>query len=1221
MATDDYLRDDIERTQQYRTRRRRSGRSRRRRVYLLVGFLLIVGAVLAVPSFLSHSPMGRSIVANAVSEYGIDAEIDSFNIGWITPLKINGVQLKGREAGSEISIERIDTGMTVQDLIVGNPREFGEVVVRGIEIVCSVREGRCSLEDDLSALLEPTGESSAPVIGTIDIQEAAISVTDEVSSQTWSLTQTNATVDLLPSDTRATFAGVLSDPIGGGGALQGNVQLSGSSTDTQPLWSLKLESESLPLSVVTLVSRRFPQETAGMPRNLSGDATGGIEASGYANGNIDATLHSLQIRDLHATEPVSPGLQRQPRVWTNKLATINGNLSIIGDRVVGRGLAARADFASASLDGAFSKSMTLVGTKDNPLRWLEALDGTARAEIDLAMMDQAMPGLLPLRHGAQLVSGRATAQIDSMPSNGARKSKLIIQSDAIRARTRGRAVVLDPVEISATVADENGKVRAEQFQLTSAFASAVGKGGMQSGNADFQIDFGRLSAMLRPIVDMSNASLGGAAKGKVSWNASKQNIWTLNGNANASNLLVTLPSGQTVKQNTLTTKVIAIGRWGDQSLQELSQAQVSMGSNGMNVLAELTSPVVNPNAATPLPIQLEGSGRIESLNELLSPWLPTELHDAEGQFKVLANATLSGESGRIANTRIELANPRIAYGDRYFTQPALNLNFEGALDLPSGDLVAKSLTLAGDAVSLAMQGEATANNINIEVAWRAKLERLQGSVRKRTRWPNGNALARPAGYLIGGSPNALQTPMAGVATSDWLITGDCEGSLIAKTQKGVLEIQSDSSGKNIAIVQPPDASAQSYTVGPMPQRRGFGQYTPAPTTAQRVVWSEPNLRINGTTRYDLDSGRINADAMELTGDWFSTTLTGHAIWNETVGDIVLKGPASLKMDEVSSRLTTLSGTQIRVQGVQETPLEIHAARDAQGNVAFDVQGKLGWDVGEIAGVQFGGAVVPVRLTETTVEISPATIPVGQGQVNLAGEVFYRPGPIWMKVQPGTVARNLHLTPEMTNRWLKYLAPLAANTANIDGTMSVELDEAIVVIDAPEQSRVNGRINIDQAQMTAGPLAAQIISGVDQLKALTRSTPTEARDQTTLLTMPPQTVDFALAQGVVQHQRLFFEIDRAQIMTSGRVTLDSKVDLVAQLPLDERWLGKDLQDLAGQPVTLPISGTLSRPTLDPSGIRNVVTQLGTQAVSTAAKEKVENYLQSQLNKGIEKIFGR
>ena len=57
--------------------------------------------------------------------------------------------------------------------------------------------------------------------------------------------------------------------------------------------------------------------------------------------------------------------------------------------------------------------------------------------------------------------------------------------------------------------------------------------------------------------------------------------------------------------------------------------------------------------------------------------------------------------------------------------------------------------------------------------------------------------------------------------------------------------------------------------------------------------------------------------------------------------------------------------------------------------------------------------------------------------------------------------------------------------------------------------------------------------------------------------------------------------------------------------------------AGQPVTLPIDGTLSRPSLDSRGVSQVVSQLGTQAIQSTA----ENYLQQQINRGIDRLFGR
>jgi hypothetical protein len=197
--------------------------------------------------------------------------------------------------------------------------------------------------------------------------------------------------------------------------------------------------------------------------------------------------------------------------------------------------------------------------------------------------------------------------------------------------------------------------------------------------------------------------------------------------------------------------------------------------------------------------------------------------------------------------------------------------------------------------------------------------------------------------------------------------------------------------------------------------------------------------------------------------------------------------------------------------------------------------------------------------------------------------------------------------------------LAAEATQIDGTIGAEIDEAVIVFDQPEQTRVVGRMNIGNVQLNAGPLADQVLYGVNQLKRLGSGTMTSATAASgrTLLRMLPQTVDFSVSHGVVSHDRLFFEIDRAQVVTSGRVSFDGRLNMIAMVPLDARWLGNDLKGLAGQTVTLPIDGTLSRPSLDSTGVAQVVAQLGAQAAQNTA----ENYLQQQLNRGFEKLFGR
>lgn len=1206
VTTDDFVLEQVERSQRDQTRRRRDNRFRRRQIYTFGGIGLLALVALGAPSLISHSSVGRSILIQSLANYGLDSDVESLRIGWVTPLRVTGLEVAGA-SGSTMRVDQLDVDATAGDLLWGARESLGQIVVRGVEVACSVTDGRCSLEDDLEPLLHSSNDGQSTSCW-LKIQDVTVSVSDAVDNRIWHVTQSNVEADVNAEKIEATFAGVLTEPSGSGGSLQGAVALLRSEREigTDP-WSLEINSESLPLSVISLVRRRFPEIASSIPRNIHGDVTGSVLLMGTTEGATEAEMRGVKIRNLTAAEDGS-------RVWTNGLAAIDGVLVLRGNRVIGRQLTASTDFASATIDGAFSRSFSLVGDHDNPLRWLEAIDGAASVEMDLAAFDRAMPGILPLRDEARIVAGRAYAEIDSTPAGETRRSQLSIRSEQVQAQSRYGAVAIDPIRLTTTVASDQGRLRAESFQWQSAFGTAVGRGDLQSGNADFQIDFGRLTEMLRPIVRISETTLAGAANGQISWNAAQNKVWRLSGSCNATNLLITMPSGQSLRRSSLQGEIDAEGRWGDQSLSELTRASIKVSGTGLDLRADLIRPIQQPSLSNPVPANVRGQGRIETLAELLAPWVPENVGNLSGGFVLDSRVDVSTQAIRLVGAGIALTQPRLVYGNRLIRQDDVDVDFAGEWMWPRNEARIEKLSLAGNAFSLAIQGTASGQRIDLQADWRARLDRIQGS------------LEMPLAGRSGAGPRAVGN--AGVrqvgfqrqraASDDWTLSGDCLGTLSIKSRETTLDLELDSSGTNIAIIQPPQASAAYQTVGPIRPPNGIPSQ-PRIDRAARIVWAEPNLKLGGVLHYQRSSGALIADALQISGDWFSTTLVGRVLWNEVVGEVDLQGPARWKMDEVARRLTSLSGAQVRAEGIQQSPLSIKARRQAEGNVALSVQTNLGWESGEIAGVVFGPASVPVELTETSVNVKPSRIPVGNGNVNLAGQVHYRPGPLWMSLDRGVVAESVRLTPEMTNRWLKYLAPLAADAARIDGTVGAEVDEAYIVFDNPRESRVIGRLTLGGVEMTAGPLANQILSGIDQLKSLAQAFTTQVNSpgNRTLISMPAQTVDFTVDQGVVTHNRLFFEIDRARVVTSGRVAFDGRLNMIAQVPLDPRWLGSDLQNLAGQPVTLPIDGTLSRPSLDSSGVREVIQRLGVQAVQSTA----ENYLQNQLNRGIEKIFGR
>ncbi len=82
MSTDDYRLDQVERSQLSQTRRRREHRSRRRHLYLLAGLAFIVVLAVGAPSLISHSSIGRSILARSMAAYGLDCA-SRFDANWL----------------------------------------------------------------------------------------------------------------------------------------------------------------------------------------------------------------------------------------------------------------------------------------------------------------------------------------------------------------------------------------------------------------------------------------------------------------------------------------------------------------------------------------------------------------------------------------------------------------------------------------------------------------------------------------------------------------------------------------------------------------------------------------------------------------------------------------------------------------------------------------------------------------------------------------------------------------------------------------------------------------------------------------------------------------------------------------------------------------------------------------------------------------------------------
>lgn len=1201
------------------TQSRRAARGRRRNTLWTLTLASLLLLLAAAPSVVCHSSLATLLIRQHAPHYGWTASAGSIRIGWLTPLRISALELAGTTAGTQVRVEQLDADVNLLQCL-GGLKKGWRVSARGVNVELSVDEAWSSLEADLVNLMsaedsqdEPRSghdrDASALDHGSIDLQNLTLQVQDRQSGVLWTVAQGHLEASLAAGRLDAKLSAIMSEPQAGSGAIDAVVHYE---ADAGPNLRAAVNLHGLPLGAAALIRRRLPETAAVIPNQLAGDASGAVEVTAGEDG-WSVVLSPLELRNLVASDPALG-----EHVWRNGLAVAQGSANIDAHGLTGQSLRITTDFAELSLDGTFA-SLEGPDAATGPATWLTSLRGTATASVDLVALTERLPGALPLREQTELVSGQISAEITTESDADGHRVHGYIRSEAIHARASGRTVVLDPAAATVSLrVDSAGGLRADGCQLSSAFGSGRLDGDLSNGRATADLDLGRLAAMLDPLVELPNVSLGGVASGQLQWAARSGDQWQLQGDGQATELTIGWGDGLQLHRPNLAVQVDASGRWDGTALRELTAAEISLRSSALEADAVLLASLAEPTLATAMPLRLSGRGRLEVLAEFLSPWLPTTLHSLNGGFSGQAEALIGLAGGELTTAQVELQEPRGGWNDRLFAQRELSIGFRGNLQWPSGNLVAQSLRVVGDSVDCTASGTLRDDTIDCELNWQAQLAALQGTVDTRLaervtpRAATGQTSIQSVGFA--GKNRFAPAPSVERPSQQWLLTGNSQGSLRLRRVAGEpsLNVLARATGTDLELLQPTAPRS-----APRPNA--------VPPAAGDVVWAEPTLQLEGELVYAPDQGKLNASKLLLSSDWLSTTLTGVYRWNDQQEELELTGPARIRMPQVANQLTQLAGTEIRLEGIHETPVAVAFARKTGDEPTLNVRTSLGWEAGEIAGVVFGPSSLPLLMSETTVTVEPVSIPVGQGRIQGAGQVHYRPGPLTMQVKPGVIAQNLRLTPELTERWLQYLAPVVAQATRIDGTFGVELSEATINLEAPQQSRVRGQLQINQVDLDSGALTNQLLSSIQQIQAIARgrglpdsgagadAAPANRR----LATLPTQSVDFDFADGVISHQRMFIEIDRAQLVTSGRVHVDGQLDLIAQVPLQAAWLGSDLKALAGRPITLPIGGTLSRPRLDPAAIRDLVGQVGAQALQSTA----ENYLEKQLNRGLEKLLGK
>lgn len=173
----------------------------------------------------------------------------------------------------------------------------------------------------------------------------------------------------------------------------------------------------------------------------------------------------------------------------------------------------------------------------------------------------------------------------------------------------------------------------------------------------------------------------------------------------------------------------------------------------------------------------------------------------------------------------------------------------------------------------------------------------------------------------------------------------------------------------------------------------------------------------------------------------------------------------------------------------------------------------------------------------------------------------------VSLEPCQLAQRIVLSRDLCNDLLKFVAPVLAEAAWVQGAFSAELESGLLSLDDVQKSTMQGQLQIHQIAAGPGPIVAQIarlVGAPDSIQLVDESR-----------------IHFQMSHGRIRHRGLRFQLGRFRAETSGAVNLDESMNLVVavQFPQEDAS-GTELGTrLAGRVVQIPITGTLGHPRID------------------------------------------
>ncbi len=1180
---------------------------------------LLATAVWFAPAIVAKTSLRQRIPKLIFPTYPGAIEVGEMSIGWFSPIVVQGLKAEDEEGHTLLDIKEFSTVETLWTLAT-RQTNLGRMRLVDPVVTVSIRQDGSNLEDAYAKFMSGPA-STAPIPAyELEIINARIELTNKAASRT-------STIEPVSLVMASTKGGVDDIELTIGHAPSSSV-----SADDEPATAadwLAAHYGNRPgeeAAAATTDTQHLQLKARGWKLDKLLPALTRFESAAELAGEFDADVKA-QLR---------PTKESFDWTWDGTVSlrqlALSGLASLKNDKVALDTITAGGRFASQSgrLSMDDAKLTTDVGeltaTGDIPLAGLTAAQGLNAVQsivgeedfqlaghVDLKRLAALLPQTLRVREGTEITAGRLEVKLTGAETKGMRSWNGGASLAGLTAVNRGETIAWKTPFITAFQAHrQDGAIVVDRLTCQSDFLQVSGGGTLTDAHFTASGDLNKLEQNLERFIDLGLEKIAGRLKVDGSIKREDHDRATLVAAVHLDEFQWNISADNVWQEDRLELIATASARTeGGTNLQRIDSATLRLTSGNDSLTAKLNEAIDLPATSATWPVTATLTGGLGTWQNRLKPFVVLKGWQLAGDTNI--EAALAAGPKQINLERLAVNIDQLqARGLEWFVQePQLKLETSGVWKVaemewssPQSTLTASSLSCRIDNLDVALTKTGGLARLAGDAAYRADLDKL-------SRWKN-QALERPSYHLIGAlSGRATVTEAANLMTAD--IDTNIEKLVVA------------------ALQAPP---------GQQPR--------------WEKMWSEPKLHLTGKGSYDSAQDELKLDASSLSAEGLNVTAKGSMEKLSTAQRVDLTGELGYDWDVLVERFGAALGKNIQLTGKDQRPFALKgslasftastgatASRQVPTrpvSLAYDPnnrtpnssstdsavaglsdlsgQAGVGWQSAIIYGLTAGPGDVSAQLDKGICQFAPLDTTINEGRLHFTPQIRFDQSSSLIVLPPEKVIDQVRLSPELCSSWLKFVMPLLADAAEVEGKFSLDVAGGSLPLMTPATGEMNGAVAIHQAQVRPGPSSMQILGLIDQVRSVIRQRPgADPQRERVWMELPEQTVDFKLEEGRVHHRALTIQIKDVTLQTSGSVGTDETLNLIAEFGIPDEWIGntKLLAGLKGKSIRIPIGGTLSRPLPDARILGELTKQLGGSALEGLLEKKLDGALDGLFNK--------